>query len=668
MRPRSCSPSARASSCSTTASTCSTRPARSPRPSGPPPPTVVVVATSREPLGIDGEHVVVLDPLALPAPGGADAERSPAVELFLERAGGGRRRCSSRARRCSPTSPSCAADSTACRWPSSWPRRGRGRSRPATCWRSSTSGSTCSGGRAGPATATTRCAPRSRSSTSLLRRRASAVLPPPRRVQRTVRPRSGPRRRRRRRTTARLASLDRPRRARRAVAGDGRAARRRATRYRLLELLREHALDELAAADELHAVEERFVEAMVAAADDIVARALEQVGPGRCSARRAASTPTSCAACELCLDRDPGPDRAYRLLLPMFAAVHEGRPERGLAARRPGARALGRRRRAVAGRGVRRAGDRRGDRRSRTTTSARWPRPWSTTRPSSDVALALADRAWGLASRPADPIAAARHFELARGAAERAGFASMALEVQAFEAGELDVAGDASGRSTCSPTCCGAARLPTTCSSSSSPTSCAAGCCSGRATSTRPRRIWPRPRRHRRRWASRGGRRRCCARRPRSPRSAPAGGRHRRRGGARPSTSPPAGARSARSPSRCATAASVAQHLGEHEQAAVLFAAVPRSTAITVLPELFPDAMAELRGRRRPPDRSGSTSSTPCSGPGPRSDAVGAATRAGTGDARPRRSPAAATRAPSSSPRVTRGESGSPGARCGSAT
>ena len=31
-------------------------------------------------------------------------------------------------------------------------------------------------------------------------------------------------------------------------------------------------------------------------------------------------------ACELCLQRDDVPDRAFRLLLPMFAAVHEGRP------------------------------------------------------------------------------------------------------------------------------------------------------------------------------------------------------------------------------------------------------------------------------------------------------------------------------------------------------
>jgi hypothetical protein len=61
---------------------------------------------------------------------------------------------------------------------------------------------------------------------------------------------------------------------------------------------------------------------------------------------------------------------------------------------------------------------------------------------SSAVALALADRAWGLATRAADPIAAAERFALARAAAEQAGFGSMAREVAAFQAGELDIAGE----------------------------------------------------------------------------------------------------------------------------------------------------------------------------------------------------------------------------------
>ena len=46
---------------------------------------VRVVATSREPLGVDGEQVLVLGPLAVPA-GEVDVEGSPAVQLFLDRA------------------------------------------------------------------------------------------------------------------------------------------------------------------------------------------------------------------------------------------------------------------------------------------------------------------------------------------------------------------------------------------------------------------------------------------------------------------------------------------------------------------------------------------------------------------------------------------------------
>ncbi|MCC3764252.1 winged helix-turn-helix domain-containing protein [Glycomyces sp. TRM65418] len=46
-------------------------------------PGVTVLATSREPLGITGEHVFALAPLALPGP---DAEPGPAVRLFAERA------------------------------------------------------------------------------------------------------------------------------------------------------------------------------------------------------------------------------------------------------------------------------------------------------------------------------------------------------------------------------------------------------------------------------------------------------------------------------------------------------------------------------------------------------------------------------------------------------
>ncbi|HET7532868.1 MAG TPA: BTAD domain-containing putative transcriptional regulator [Nocardioidaceae bacterium] len=48
-------------------------------------PAATVLATSRERLGVVGERVYVLDPLALPEPGVADAQ-APAVQLFLARA------------------------------------------------------------------------------------------------------------------------------------------------------------------------------------------------------------------------------------------------------------------------------------------------------------------------------------------------------------------------------------------------------------------------------------------------------------------------------------------------------------------------------------------------------------------------------------------------------
>jgi hypothetical protein len=48
------------------------------------------------------------------------------------------------------------------------------------------------------------------------------------------------------------------------------------------------------------------------------------------------------------------------------------------------------------------------------------------------------------------------------------------------------------------------------------------------------------------------------------------------------------------------TAGAVAQHVGETEIAVTLFGAAPPSSAITVLPELFPDVVAELRARAQP--------------------------------------------------------------------
>ena len=213
------------------------------------------------------------------------------------------------------------------------------------------------------------------------------------------------------------------------------------TTYRLLELLREHAADSLTRAGATADVEERFVDAMVAVADEIVAAALQRWDPALLGAasRQFANL---VRATELCLERDAGPERAYRLLLPMFAAVHEGRAldvwtlgER-VRARWSAADAPWRAEVWAVLATAAAIGGRSDDVGPVAADVVDDPA-------ASAVALALADRAWGLATRAADPIAAAEHFALSRAAAGRAGFGSIGREVGAFEAGELDLAGDA---------------------------------------------------------------------------------------------------------------------------------------------------------------------------------------------------------------------------------
>ena len=60
----------------------------------------------------------------------------------------------------------------------------------------------------------------------------------------------------------------------------------------------------------------------------------------------------------------------------------------------------------------------------------------------SPIAAALADRAWGLATRAVDHAGAVRHFRLARMAASDIGARSLMHELQVFEAGEVDLTGD----------------------------------------------------------------------------------------------------------------------------------------------------------------------------------------------------------------------------------
>jgi hypothetical protein len=212
----------------------------------------------------------------------------------------------------------------------------------------------------------------------------------------------------------------------------------------------------------------------------------------------------------------------------------------------------------------------------------------------SSPAIALAHRAWGLAIRPADHREAVRHFDCARVAAERAGFASLALEVQAFGAGELDLAGD---RDEALQQAATVLRLGHEADDvfvvvlanlvrsrillrAGDIDGAKSDLASARSASAAMGQPW---------WTAA------------VLRTAAAIGSFGPKGWAGATTLwrqalDFAAGRGALGEVAITlrTAASVAQHLGEHEQAAVLLAAVPRSSAITVLSDLFPDAMAEL--------------------------------------------------------------------------
>ena len=117
-------------SSSTTASTSSTsRPAR-PASSSTACPRLRIIATSRQPLDVAGEHQLPLDPL----------DDVAAAQLFTERAIAVRPRS-----RAEPddVSPTCAASSTASRSPSSWPRLASRRCRSASSPPGSTIASAC---------------------------------------------------------------------------------------------------------------------------------------------------------------------------------------------------------------------------------------------------------------------------------------------------------------------------------------------------------------------------------------------------------------------------------------------------------------------------------------------------------------------------------------------
>ena len=108
-------------------------------------PRVHLLATSREPLGIGGEVIYRVPSLSLPGPEDSGVpRRGPPMRWRCSRSGPGRTASpwpwTSRPARWWCRS---AGGWTGCRWPSSWPRRGCGRCRWASCTAGWISGSGC---------------------------------------------------------------------------------------------------------------------------------------------------------------------------------------------------------------------------------------------------------------------------------------------------------------------------------------------------------------------------------------------------------------------------------------------------------------------------------------------------------------------------------------------
>lgn len=399
-------------------------------------PECTVLATSREPLGIPGERVVVIPPLGLPPPGGADAESSPAVQLFLDRAEAAGAVLVPTPRLLADVGELCrrldglplAIELAAARTRAIAPRDLLAvvDQRLDLLRRSRVAGDRHDSMRAAIEVST---AMLGEEEGTFFRR--LAVFRGPFDLDLAHRVAGDP-------TALSLESLDLLSSLvdRSLVVAETSAG---ATRYRLLELLREHAESELQASDAIAPLEERFIDTMLVVADDLVARALERWDPTVLAGASAQFTNLS-RATELALERDDGPERCFPLLVPMFAAIHEGRAQEvhtmggRVLARWPDTAAPGRAEAvAVVATATALAG-RLGDVGPLARLVVDDPH-------AGPVALALAQRAWGLATRPEGSALAAGHFEAARAAAEEVGFTAVARELQALEAGEADLAG-----------------------------------------------------------------------------------------------------------------------------------------------------------------------------------------------------------------------------------
>jgi hypothetical protein len=211
------------------------------------------------------------------------------------------------------------------------------------------------------------------------------------------------------------------------------------TTYRLLELLRAHAHEQLVASGEAAALRERFVDAMVETADRIVAQAL-QMWDSDVLWAAAAQLPNLVEACRHCVEHDAAPERAFRILLPLFASANNGRASevaalgRAVFDRWPDAEAPWRAEAlavVAAAAALAGAAD---DVRDFAARALADPA-------ASGIAIAVAERSLGLSARGHDDAGALAHLDRAAAAATEVGFASLARETRALAAAQLDVLG-----------------------------------------------------------------------------------------------------------------------------------------------------------------------------------------------------------------------------------
>jgi predicted ATPase/DNA-binding winged helix-turn-helix (wHTH) protein len=95
----------------------------------------------------------------------------------------------------------------------------------------------------------------------------------------------------------------------------------RGTRYRLFDSIRAYAVERLSEAGDEPAARERYVAEMTALADDFLAEAIERWSP-ELVASVVDRFPHLLAAIEWCVEHDPTPERAYRLFIPLYGPTH----------------------------------------------------------------------------------------------------------------------------------------------------------------------------------------------------------------------------------------------------------------------------------------------------------------------------------------------------------